>query len=198
MSKIECGLNISTVGGPGKFGYKETFEKNHYLNTLIDNLFNEKKIKYKKYSFDINGSDERQYSSPGFKINIGAITKDKYYEYPYYHTSLDDLNYVKAKNVKKTLDIYCSVIKKLEKREVYLSNIDVEAFLTKHNLFKKIGGSFLKKNSLSEVEIINWIIFFCDGKNSIDEISNIINISTKTLKRLIKKLLSKKIISKYV
>jgi aminopeptidase-like protein len=108
------------------------------------------------------------------------------------------LNYVKAKNLKKTLDIYYSVIEKLEKREVYLSNIDVEAFLTKHNLFKKIGGSFLKKNSLSEVEIINWIIFLCDGKNSIDEISNIINISTKTLKKLIKKLVSKKIIFKYV
>ncbi len=198
MSKIDCGLNISTVGGPGKFGYKETFEKSHYLNSLIKNVFNEKKIEYKKYSFDINGSDERQYSSPGFRINIGAITKDKYYEYPYYHSSLDNLNYVKPQNLKKTLDIYCSVIEKLEKREVYLSNVKVEAFLTKYNLFKKIGGSFLKKNSLSEVEIINWIIFLSDGKNSIGEISNIINIPTKTIKKLIRKLLSKKIITKYV
>jgi len=197
MSKIDCGLNISTVGGPGKFGYKETFEKNHYLNKLIDSVFNEKKVKYKKYSFDINGSDERQYSSPGFRINIGAITKDKYYEYPYYHSSLDNLSYVRPQNLKKTLDIYCSVIEKLEIREVYLSNINVEAFLTKHNLFKKIGGSFLKKNSLSEVEIINWIIFLSDGKNSIVEISNIINVPAKTIKRLTRKLLSKKIISKY-
>ena len=73
----------------------------------------------------------------------------------------------------------------------------MEAFLTKHNLFKKIGGSFLKKNSLSEVEIINWIIFLSDGKNSIVEISNIINVPAKTIKRLTRKLLSKKIISKY-
>jgi aminopeptidase-like protein len=198
MSKIDCGLNISTVGGPGQFGYKQTFEKNHYLNNMIDNVFKENKINYKKYTFDINGSDERQYSSPGFRINIGAITKDKYYEYPYYHSSLDDLNFVKSKNLKKTLDIYSLVIDKFEKREIYISNINVEAFLTKHKLFKKVGGSFLKKSVLSDVEVINWIIFLCDGKHSLDEISKATNIPLKIIKKFIKKLLHKNIISKYI
>ena len=34
-----------------------------------------------RYPFDIHGSDERQYSSQGFRINVATISKDKYYEY---------------------------------------------------------------------------------------------------------------------
>jgi len=34
------------VGGRGQFGYKETFEKNHYLNYLIKGIFHKKKIKF--------------------------------------------------------------------------------------------------------------------------------------------------------
>ena len=36
-------------------------------------------------------------------INIVSITKDKYYEYKEYHTSLDDLNFVNGKQIFETL-----------------------------------------------------------------------------------------------
>ena len=90
---------ITTTGGKGNFSYKQSFDKDCEINHLIEDVFRRNKVSYKKYYFEPNGSDERQFSSQGFKINTCSICKDKYYEYPYYHTSLDDLDFVKSKNL---------------------------------------------------------------------------------------------------
>ena len=55
---------------------------------------------------DPHGSDERQYSTLGFRINTPVITKDKFYEYDYYHTSLDDLDFVKPEQIAESLFLY--------------------------------------------------------------------------------------------
>ena len=39
MKKIDIGLVITTVGGPGKFGYKQSYQKKHELNRLIEEVF---------------------------------------------------------------------------------------------------------------------------------------------------------------
>ena len=36
MKKIKEGIVITTVGGKGKFGYKKTWDSNHWLNNLIE------------------------------------------------------------------------------------------------------------------------------------------------------------------
>ena len=92
VKRIDYGLVISNVGGPGKFGYKQSFEKSNFINTTVEQVFLENKEKYYTYPFDISGSDERQYSSQAFNINTISITKDKYYEFKEYHTSKDNLN----------------------------------------------------------------------------------------------------------
>ena len=94
LKVINTGMVITTVGGPGQFGYKQSFNSSHSINVIIEEVFNEEKINFTTYPFDIHGSDERQYSSIGFRINTASLTKDKYYEYPYYHTSLDDLSFI--------------------------------------------------------------------------------------------------------
>ena len=81
IKKIDYGINISCVGGRGNMSYKETKDKDSFLNKLVKNLFLKKKIKFKKHNFDIHGSDERQYSYFGNDINVISIHKDKYYEY---------------------------------------------------------------------------------------------------------------------
>ena len=90
MKKIMAGFVVSSVGGPGRFGYRQSWQEGHFINSMIEKTFDENGIdNFKIYPFDVHGSDERQYSSQGFGINIASITKDKYYDYDYYHTSLD-------------------------------------------------------------------------------------------------------------
>ena len=59
MRSIDTGLVVTCVGGPGKFGYKQSFDKNHYINDLIKQVFMEEGVEYITYPFDIHGSDER-------------------------------------------------------------------------------------------------------------------------------------------
>lgn len=114
IKNLSGGFVITSVAGPGKFGYKHTYLGNHFIDKAVEENFNKSGIDYVSYPFDVNGSDERQYSSPYFRIPIGTICKDKYYEYDYYHTSLDDLDFISAENLVETLTLYLSTIDKIE------------------------------------------------------------------------------------
>ncbi|KAF0109275.1 MAG: dTDP-4-dehydrorhamnose 3 5-epimerase [Anaerolineaceae bacterium] len=108
------GFVLSTVAGPGKFGYKQSFRGDARVDRAARLAFRERGLDFIEYPFDVNGSDERQYSSPAFRIPVGTICKDKYYEYPYYHTSLDNLEFISAEALAQTLDLYLLAIEKLE------------------------------------------------------------------------------------
>ena len=183
MKRIDCGFVISCVGGPGKFGYKQSFDKDHFINRIIEQTFKESNNDYITYPFDIHGSDERQYSSPGFRINIVTICKDRYYEYDYYHTSLDDLNFVKPEYINQSLNLYSQVIELLDKNVVYTSlKPNCEIMLSKHGLYPTDGGGILPgKNTSEKLDIILWLLFYCDGFMSLQSISEKVGITLNEL-----------------
>ena len=106
------------------------------------------------YTFDIHGSHERQYSSPGFRINTVTITKDKYYEYPEYHTSLDNLDFVNGNQLYESFQLYCQLIDKIELEKVYISKCNKgEVMLSKHGMYNYKGASLIPdKNTLNYLE----------------------------------------------
>ena len=185
LKKIETGLVITTVGGSGRFGYKQSFQRSHIINQLVEEVFDENNIEYIRYPFDINGSDERQYSSPAFRINTVSITKDKYYEYPFYHSSKDDLNFVKAEYISQTLDLYSQLILKLEAETYYIRRQPhCEIMLSKYGLYPEVGGGILPvKGSLTELDLIRWVLFLSDGLNSILSISSYLGIEQGVIEK---------------
>ena len=200
IKKIDEGLVLTTVGGPGPFAYKQSYDSHSSINSIIEDVFEGKEIPLKKYPFDIFGSDERQFSSQGFKINMASITKDKYYEYPFYHTSLDNLNFVKPEYIKQSLDLYKSVIKKIDGDSIYKSKLtECEVMLSKHDLYPKLGGSILSKNmQLNELNNILWLLNLSNGRNGIHGISKKTGIDRIKLKRTADKLVSKGLMDKII
>jgi len=195
MKEIDNGLVITTCGGLGDFGYKQSWEENNFINEMIEDVFNENNINFKTYPFDIHGSDERQYSSQGFKINCATISKDRYYEYGYYHTSLDNLDFVNAKNLNKTLDLYLQLINKMDKNIVYRNlHPNCEVMLSKHDLYPKTGGAQLPNSNVSALDIILWILYYCDGSINLYEISQKLKIDISLVYKETKQLENKKIL----
>ena len=78
MQAIDEGYVMTTCGGPDKFGYKQSWQLENSINHLTEEVFNDNQIEFETYPFEVRGSDERQYSSQGFRINTVTITKDKY------------------------------------------------------------------------------------------------------------------------
>ena len=119
IKNIDFRLFVSDVDGKEKFGYKKSFDDQHFLNNLILNISKELRMNPKTYSFDVNRSDERQYYPQFFRINICSIFRDKYYEFKEYHLSNNNLDFVKAENIFKTLIIYQKLIEKIESQYIF-------------------------------------------------------------------------------
>ena len=199
IKEIDIGLIASTVGGPGQFEFKESWDSSHRINSIIENVFKKEKINYKKHSYDPHGSDERQFSSQKFRINCPVISKDKFYEYDYYHTSLDNLDFVKPENIFKSLKIYKNVIMQIEKDKIYKNKKDsCEVMLGKHDLYPKTGGAFLPKFSkkISELDLTLWLLHLSDGKLTTHQIADILKIEEEYIDQMCKKLVDKKIFEK--
>jgi aminopeptidase-like protein len=196
VKAAKLGLIVTTCGGPGETGYKQSFDINHEINAFIESMFNDLEIDFKTLPYDNHGSDERQYSSPGIRLNCVTISKDKYYDYNYYHTSLDNLDFVKSENLNLSIHLYLELIERLEVNQVY-ERLEPcgEIMLSKHDLYPKLGGNMLPgMNTEDELDIILSLLFHFDGKKSLFEIANLIKKKFKDIKNVTQHLLNKNII----
>ena len=187
MKKIMAGFVVSSVGGPGRFGYRQSWQKGHFINSMIEKTFDENGIdNFKIYPFDVHGSDERQYSSQGFRINIASITKDKYYDYDYYHTSLDNLDFVSVESIVDCLNLYIQMIEKMDKNIRYKNLYpNCEVMLSRHSMYPKTGGAQVPVfGTRNKQDMILWLLFYSDGQKSLWEISELLDTSTDVLYKL--------------
>lgn len=213
IKKVDSGFVLSCVAGPGDFAVKQSFQKNSVIDLVTAKAFIKKNQKYTLYPFDLNGSDERQYSAPAFRIPTVTIAKDKYYEYDYYHTSLDNLDFIGANHLISTLKIYLQAILLLEMNLTYISkSANCEPQLGKRGLYPNLGGSIKQKAARSKVsisasienevitgedlELIKWIMFYTDGSKSLLEISELLNEDLEKIYKIAKLLESKKLLER--
>lgn len=196
MKSIRSGLVVATVGGPGKFGYKQSYNKDHSVNRAIEEVFKQEGIDFITYPFDIHGSDERQYSSQGFRINVASITKDKYYEYPFYHSSLDNLDFVKADFIAESLFVYLKVIENLEQEDFYQSKYpNCEVMLSQHGLYPHVGGAMLPAAiTEDDLDLVLWLLWLCDGSRGLSEISHKMNTDIQEVRKIVAILFEKGIL----
>jgi len=186
LKKAACALVVTTVGGPGKLGYKQCFDPKHRLNSLVEMALSKHEPDFITYPFDVHGSDERQYSSPGFRIPSVSITKDKYYEYPYYHTSLDNLDFVRPEALEKSYRAYLDLMDILEKDLVY-QRVEPhgEVMLSKHGLYPDTGGALIPgRSSDEELDTLLNFLFEIDGNTSLVKIAEKLNIPVNDLSKL--------------
>ena len=71
-----------------------------------------------------------------------------------------------------------------------------EVMLSKHNLYPKTGGSLLPGSSVSALDIILEILFWCDGTVDLYSIAKKLNVDVDLVYREAKKLEEKSIIKK--
>jgi hypothetical protein len=186
-NSIIGGLVVTTTAGRDPLGVKKTYLGNHWLDKIALKVCSEIDPKSFAYNFAPDGSDERQYSAPEFRIPTISITNSKYHEYDEYHTSADDLSYISIDNYCKNLEAHINVIDRLE-RNVIPKKINPkhkgEFQLGKRNLFPNIGGATYQK--VSDVDSVNisqkhidaygWLMHLIDGKTSVLEMAEVSGI----------------------
>lgn len=202
IKRVLCGLNVTCVAGPGPFGYKQTFQKDHTIDRAVRLYFRDSGTSFVEYPFIPQGSDERQYSSPGFRIPVGSIHKDKYHEYPQYHTSKDDLSFISPQSLEKTLKIYQNVIEIIESNAVITSLQPFgEPQLGRRGLYPNVGRRTIsnklhKDDFEKELDTLLWVLFYADGTMHTIDIAEITGIPFERCAAAIDKLVQAGLLKK--
>ncbi len=179
MQSIDGGFVVSCCGGEGRLSYKETYLGNHLIDKAVQLAFRDQGKEPWLRPFVPDGSDERQYSSPGFRIPVGTISKDKYYDYDFYHTSLDNLDFVTGESLYETFTVYKNVINILEKNRILRTlNPYCEPQLGKRDLYPQLGGAInqegiseAQKRQQQQLDAIGWLMFLSDGNKDLISIA---------------------------
>jgi len=167
--KIKYGLISTCVGDEGCFTYKKTRSGNAELDRVVERVLIDAKAPFKTMDFNpANGSDERQFSSPGFNLAVGSLMRTPYGNYPEYHTSADNLDFISGTHLAESLEKYLEIAFTLESNRVYRNlNPKCEPRLGKRGFYRNLSSSDI---SLKESAVF-WILNLSDGSSSLLDIS---------------------------
>jgi aminopeptidase-like protein len=179
VSRIKYGLVATLLGDDSDFTYKRSRRGNAEIDLIVEHYLKSTGNPHKIIDFIPYGYDERQYCSPGFNLPVGCLTRKPHGEFPEYHTSADNLDFVKPDRLNESLLVFLEILYIIEHNATYLNlNPKCEPQLGKRGLYNKIGGT--NESQIMQIASL-WILNMSDGHNSLLDIAIHSNINFKLL-----------------
>jgi Uncharacterized protein conserved in bacteria with an aminopeptidase-like domain len=181
VGRIRHGLVVTCVGDGGRFTYKKSRRGNAEIDRTVQHVLKHSGHPYVIEDFFPYGYDERQYCSPGFNLPVGCLMRSPHGSFPEYHTSADNMDFVRQEYLEGSLGVYRQVIEVLEGNGVYLNlNPKCEPQLGRRGLYGAVGGDSNQK--LDQMALL-WVLNHSDGAHSLLEISEVANLQFQEIKR---------------
>jgi aminopeptidase-like protein len=181
VQRIKHGLVVTCVGDGGRFTYKKSRQSNAEIDRVALHVLKQSGYPYVSEDFFPYGYDERQYCSPGFNLPVGCLMRSPHGSFPEYHTSADNLDFVRPENLETSLDAYRQVIEVLEGNCSYLNlNPKCEPQLGRRGLYNAVGANSHQK--LDQMALL-WVLNLSDGAHSLLDISEAANQPFREVKR---------------
>lgn len=188
--KIKHGLVITCIGDDGEFTYKKSKKGNSEIDKISEYALETSKYPYKIIDFYPVGSDERQFCSPGFNLPVGSLMRTMYGEFSEYHTSDDNLSFVKSERLQESFEMYKRIINLVDKNKKFLNlNPKCEPQLGKRGLYDSLGAQQLNAKGKIIDRAYLCILNYSDGDNSLLEIAEKSKISFDIIASAAEKLL---------
>ena len=169
IRRIKHGLVATLLGDDSDFTYKRSRRGNTEIDLAVEHFLKSSGKPHKIIDFIPYGYDERQYCSPGFNLAVGCLTRKPFGEFPEYHTSADNLEFIQPDRLAESLAVYLEIFNILEHNTTYINlNPKCEPQLGKRGLYEKIGGT----NETQSMQLAAlWILNMSDGQNSLLDIA---------------------------
>jgi len=169
VHRIKHGLVAACTGDPGKSTYKKSRQGDAEIDRAAAHVLKHSGNDYEIMDFSPYGYDERQYNSPGFNLPVGCLTRTPHGRYPEYHTSADNLAFVRPECLADSFRKYLSVLQVLESNRTYLNlNPKCEPQLGKRGLYRLMGGD--RETGFDQMSLL-WVLNLSDGRHSLLEIA---------------------------
>jgi aminopeptidase-like protein len=156
------GLVVAGVGDPGPFTYIRSRHGSARIDRAIAHVFTYATSEHGAMrEFAPSGYDQRQYCSPGFNLPMGCFMRTPHGEYPEYHTSADNLQFVTATALGESWRLMRLALDILDEDCVFL------------NLSPRGEPRLGSRGLFADVERLGlfWILNFSDGHHSLLDIA---------------------------
>jgi aminopeptidase-like protein len=168
LPHVRHGLVLTGLGGPGPLVYKRTRHGGRSVDRAAGHVVARRGGEIRDYS--PYGYDERQFNAIGFDLPFGRLSRTPHGEYPEYHTSADDLSFVKPVELAESYLTVMEIVDVLENDERY-ENLSPygEPQLGKRGIYPTTGG----KPATDAVMAMLWVLAYSDGSASLLDIASI-------------------------
>jgi len=187
---VIAGYVVTCTGDDGLFSYLKTRAENTLIDRISMHVLKHTEKEFNIYDFLARGSDERQYNAPGIDLPVGSLMRTKYHEYPEYHTSGDNLDFVTEKALNDSLAKYILCLRALDNNRTYKTTILGEPHLSKYKLYPSLG----KKSNNNNLDLLLNLIAYSDGSHDLLDIAEKIACPIWDLFPIAEKLIEKRII----
>jgi aminopeptidase-like protein len=168
--KIRHGLVVACVGDSGKMHYKKSRRGDAEIDRVVAHILKHSEQQHEIIDFFPYGYDERQYCSPGFDLAVGSLSRTPHGQYPQYHTSADNLDFIDVNALNDSFSKYIEVINVIEGNKRYWNtNPFGEPQLGKRGLYGEFGG---RKDANAYEMAMLWVLNLSDGEHSLLDIAD--------------------------
>jgi aminopeptidase-like protein len=192
VSKIKYGLVAACVGDRGKMHYKKSRHGDQEIDRAALHVLAHSGEEYGVIDFFPYGYDERQYSSPGFDLAVGCLSRTPHGKFPQYHTSADNLDFITADCLNDSYEKFLAIIDVIDGNRVYWNTHPYgEPQLGRRGLYAAFGG---KKDSNEREMAMLWILNQSDGHHSLLEIAEKSGMSFSLIQECVEALVRSKLL----
>ncbi len=173
VPRIRHGLVLVCLGDAGPFTYKKSRRGSATIDRAATHVLRHAGT-HRVEEFSPYGYGERQYCSPGFDLPVGRFSRTPHGCFPEYHTSADNLEFVRPDQLAGSYEACLAILAVLEGDRTYINqNPKCEPQLGRRGLYREIGDN--------EMAML-WVLNLSDGRHSLLDIAERADLRFAALK----------------
>lgn len=185
LHRIRGGLTLVCLGDAAGFTYKRSFIGGSEIDRAAAHAVAQSGESFNVIDFFPYGYDERQFNSPGFRLPIGSLMRGRHGQFPEYHTSADNLDFVSPVQLAKSYQLLRQLIEILEANRCYRNLFPFgEPQLGKRGVYREMGGA----DSAKQLAML-WVLSLSDGRHSLLDIAERAGVDFKLIRDVARTLL---------
>lgn len=181
VPRVKHGLVLTCIGDRGGVTYKKSRRSDAGVDRAAAHVLRTSGRAHRVIDFFPYGYDERQYCSPGFDMPVGCLMRTPHGEFPEYHTSADDLDFIAPESLEDSLRVVLEMIDVFENdRRVRNLSPKGEPQLGRRGLYKPIGGD----RAVADLQMAYlWVLNLGDGEHRLLDIAERAALPFATIRR---------------